>query len=92
MSMFEVYLGSETLKRIRAKVEGAISPYNTSPPSQGILVLGYDGSLTRMLRMDSDGRLQVGVVSLPVTKGDWLSAIPNPPNLDRSLLTVKREL
>ncbi|MEM0261737.1 MAG: hypothetical protein QXN17_03685 [Nitrososphaerota archaeon] len=54
-------------------------------------MLGFDGSLTRMLRTDSDGRLQVGVASLPVTKGDWLSAIPNPPNLDVALSTRASE-
>ena len=79
MSMFELYLGSETVRRIRSKVEGAISPYNASPPQQGILVLGYDGSLTRMLRTDPDGRLQVGVVSTA-----------NPPNLDIPLSTLSR--
>jgi len=79
VSMFELYLGSETVRRIRSKVEGAISPYNASPPQQGILVLGYDGSLTRMLRTDPDGRLQVGVVSTA-----------NPPNLDIPLSTLSR--
>ncbi|MEM1681070.1 MAG: hypothetical protein QXZ56_07680, partial [Sulfolobales archaeon] len=65
-------------------------PGETPPPN--ILVIGgYDGSFVRMLRTDSDGRLQVGVASLPVTKGDWLSAIPNPPNLDVALSTRASE-
>ncbi|MEM3942805.1 MAG: hypothetical protein QXJ59_01860 [Thermofilaceae archaeon] len=80
MSMLEVYLGSETLRRIRAKVEGAVSPYNSPPPPQGVLVLGCDGSLARMLRTDADGRPQVVVVSLP-----------NPPNLDVALSTRASE-
>jgi len=32
-------------------------------------------------------KARVIVVSLPVTKGDWLSTIPNPPNLDVALST-----
>ncbi|MEM1523612.1 MAG: hypothetical protein QXU69_11305 [Thermofilaceae archaeon] len=64
MSVFELYLGAETLRRIRAKVEGAISPYNTSPPPQGILVLGFDGGLVRMLRTDPSGKLELSDASL----------------------------
>ncbi|MEM4531665.1 MAG: hypothetical protein QXY39_07345, partial [Thermofilaceae archaeon] len=62
-----------------------------SPPPSIVAVGGFDGSLVRMLRTDSDGRLQVGVASLPVAKGDWLSAIPNPPNLDVALSTRASE-
>ncbi|MEM4975713.1 MAG: hypothetical protein QXT64_00135 [Desulfurococcaceae archaeon] len=61
------------------------------PPPNVIVTGGFDGSLVRMLKTDSDGRLQVGVVSLPVTKGDWLSVIPNPPNLDVALSTRASE-
>ncbi|MEM1759636.1 MAG: hypothetical protein QXU26_02875 [Thermofilaceae archaeon] len=64
MSVFELYLGAETLRRIRAKVEGAISPYDTSPPPQGILVLGFDGGLVRMLRTDLYGKLELSDASL----------------------------
>ncbi|MEM4976353.1 MAG: hypothetical protein QXT64_03400, partial [Desulfurococcaceae archaeon] len=61
-----------------------------SPPPSVVTIGGFDGSSIRMLRTDSDGRLQVGVVSVPVTKGDWLSVIPNPPNLDVPLSTLSR--
>jgi len=37
-------------------------------------------------------KARVIVVSLPVTKGDWLSTIPNPPNLDVELSTRASEV
>ena len=35
------------------------------PPSQGLVLLGYDGSNMQRLKVDSDGELQVDISSLP---------------------------
>jgi len=45
---------------------------------------------TRAL-VDADRHVQTDVLSLPVTKGDWLSVLPNPSNLDVALSTRASE-
>jgi len=50
-------------------------------------VFGFDGTTARKLKTDTAGELQIDVLTVPITKGDWLSAIPNPANLDVLLST-----
>jgi len=45
---------------------------------------------TRAL-VDADRHVQTDVLSFPVTKGDWLSVLPNPSNLDVALSTRASE-
>jgi len=50
-------------------------------------IFGFDGTTARKLKTDAAGELQIDVLTLPITKGDWLSVIPNPSNLDVLLST-----
>jgi len=54
-------------------------------------IYGWDGTTPRKIKTDTAGELQIDVLTLPVTKGDWLSVIPNPPNLDVALSTRASE-
>jgi len=45
---------------------------------------------TRAL-VDADRHVQTDVLSFPVTRGDWLSTLPNPPALDVNLSTRASE-
>lgn len=58
-SILEMYLGAETFKRIRKKIEEAITTPDSTPPPQGMMLLGFDGTYTRRIRTDSDGSLLV---------------------------------
>jgi len=41
--------------------------------------------------VDADQHVQADVLNYPLQKGDWLSALPNPPNLDVLLSTRASE-
>lgn len=53
---------------------------DTSPPSRGIQIHGFDGTYARRIKTDSTGKLQVDVIT-----------IQNPPNFDVALSTRASE-
>jgi len=54
---------------------------DSSPPSKGVLLLGYDGTYVRRVKTDGAGELQVDVLT-----------VPNPSNLDVALSSRASEL
>jgi hypothetical protein len=82
-----------TARKIKTDASGELQVDILTMPSISIAEKGFSDSAdtpTRAL-VDGDRHVQTDVLTLPVTKGDWLSVIPNPSNLDVALSTRASE-
>jgi hypothetical protein len=78
-----------TARKIKTDTNGELQVDILTMPSISIAERGFSNASdtpTRAL-VDVDRHVQTDVLTLPVTKGDWLSVIPNPSNLDVALST-----